>query len=57
MKLFGKKPAKKTLRKQNEAQRLSNLYRGYNNGESGCCSASQSSNCYSNGTANCCNGR
>lgn len=57
MKLFGKKPAKKTLRKQNNEQHLSNLYRGHHNGESGCCGASQSSNCYSNGTANCCNGR
>ena len=55
MKLFGKKPAKKTLRKQNEAQRLSNLYRGYSNGESKCCSVSQSKDCHDNGSSSCCN--
>lgn len=55
MKLFGKKPAKKTLRKQNEVQHLSNLYRGNTNGENSCC-AQNSNNCTPNGTEKCCNG-
>lgn len=53
MKLFGKKPAKKTLRKQNEVQHLSNLYRGNTNGENSCC-AQNSNKCTSNGTEKCC---